>query len=107
MPVPTQTRRVAPQTTTYSSSYSSNSTVGSPPASLSSYNNTMHSYTRAQIQEFRNAAFKTMNAPELGERRNIASTTGTSSSCGSVGSNQGHEASIASHDFAQVGKRAW
>ncbi|KFY23665.1 hypothetical protein V491_02451 [Pseudogymnoascus sp. VKM F-3775] len=93
---------VPPQTsTTAASSYSSTSTLGSPPTTLSSYNNTMLSYTRAQFQQFRNTA-STTAAPELGETRDGSSTAETTSSSGSA-SRKGNEdprSPVAAHDFA-------
>ncbi|KFY48381.1 hypothetical protein V496_10275 [Pseudogymnoascus sp. VKM F-4515 (FW-2607)] len=98
--VPSQT-----STTTTSSSYSSTSTLGSPPTTLSSYNNTMLSYTRAQFQQFRDTASTTV--PELGEARKSSSTAGTNSSSGSV-SRKGNEGPrspvVAVHDFASGSK---
>lgn len=71
--------------------------------SLSSYNSSMHSYTRAQIQEFRNAAATATNVPELAETRN--SSGRTMSSRDSDRNGQEQEASIASHDFASDARR--
>ncbi|KFY33071.1 hypothetical protein V495_08458 [Pseudogymnoascus sp. VKM F-4514 (FW-929)] len=97
---------VPTQTSTTSTSYSSSSTVGSPPTTLSAYNNTMLSYTRAQFQQFRETA--SADVPELGQARNSSSTTGTTSSNGSVSrkGNEGPASPVAAHDFAASGRKA-
>lgn len=105
MPSATSTT-VPSQTSTTTTSYSSTSTMGSPPTTLSSYNNTMLSYTRAQFQQFRDTASTTI--PELGETRNSSSTAGTTSTSGSVskaGGKEGPGSPIAAHDFAS-GRKA-
>ncbi|KFY90592.1 hypothetical protein V500_05093, partial [Pseudogymnoascus sp. VKM F-4518 (FW-2643)] len=62
--------------------------TGSPPTTLTSYNSTMLDYTRAQYQQFREAASSSSNTnttteaaqPELGEPRSSSSTAGTAGS---------------------------
>ncbi|KFY11322.1 hypothetical protein V492_04526 [Pseudogymnoascus sp. VKM F-4246] len=105
MPSATPTTVPSETSTATASSYSSTSTLGSPPTTLSSYNNTMLSYTRAQFQQFRETASTAV--PELGETRDSSSTAGTTSSNESVSrkSDGGARSPVASHDFASGRKQ--
>ncbi|ELR07541.1 hypothetical protein VC83_08990 [Pseudogymnoascus destructans] len=87
--MPTATPTTAPSTSTLAM-----------PTTLSSYNNTMLSYTRAQFQQFRDTASTT--APELGKAKDGSSTVGTTSSSGSIPGkgNEGPKSPITAHDFA-------